>query len=202
MPTPAEFEETEAPALAVNQENPGSYTATPSPPPPADPQSSPAHPTEAPPLYIMQLCNQLQRIEARCRVPTCTKCSTCLTCAANSVATPSVGAGKTEETHYSSNVEPDAFDWNTPYETQPPSPSAPAPPTDIAESSGARKRKAPAARVIREDTPLDQPADPPTQPSPAKRRRRLHIILRDSGGDEDNNEDGSDDPASSRSLGF
>ncbi|KAK8600865.1 hypothetical protein V6N12_050713 [Hibiscus sabdariffa] len=61
-------------------------------------------------------------------------------------------------------------------ESKPSSLPAPAPPVDIVESSGAWKRKAPAARVFWEDTPLDQPADPPAaadplaQPSPAKRR--------------------------------
>ncbi|KAK9044817.1 hypothetical protein V6N11_058708 [Hibiscus sabdariffa] len=130
--------------------------------------------------------------------------------AASFVATPSTRAGEKEEVHYSSNAEPVTFDWHTPYETQPLSPptptSVPAPPADITESSRAQKRKAPAARVIREDTPLDPPAnspaaaDPPAQPTPTKRQQHLHIILSDSEGDEDNNEDGSDDPATSRSL--
>ncbi|KAK8600054.1 hypothetical protein V6N12_049914 [Hibiscus sabdariffa] len=215
MPTPAQTEEIEAPAPAANQE-----------------ESAESEPTPTLPV----LRNQLQQIEARqiefiaesklfqttllqflydhfsaAKFPPAPTAPPASPAAADSTATPSVGAGETEEVHYSSNPEPDAFDWHTPYETQPPSLAptpVPTPPTDIAEPSGVRKRKAPATRVIREDTPLDQPVDPPTtanppaQPSPAKRRRCLHIILSDSEGDDDNNEDGSDDHASSRSLAF
>ncbi|KAK8655873.1 hypothetical protein V6N13_108438 [Hibiscus sabdariffa] len=223
MPTPAQFEETEAPAPTANQEDPagpesttppaepqgspsatsasqGSYAATPSPPPPTDPQPSPAHSTEAPPLYILQLRNQLHRIESRQReyimeskvfqttllqflydhfaaatfppAPTALPASHAAT---NSTATPFAGAGETEEVHYSSIAEPDAFDWNTPYETQPPSPPAPAPPTDIAESSEARKRKEPVAGVIREDTPLDPPVDSSVAVDPLPN----HLLPRD-----------------------
>ncbi|KAK8650249.1 hypothetical protein V6N13_139895 [Hibiscus sabdariffa] len=91
-----------------------------------------------------------------------------------------------EEVHYSSNAESDAFDWNTPYEhmPSPPAPTtAPAPPADIVESSMARKRKALAARIIREDCSPEPTPDPtaatdlPTQTSPAKRRRRYLIII-------------------------
>ncbi|KAK8560043.1 hypothetical protein V6N12_012849 [Hibiscus sabdariffa] len=83
MPTPAQSEETEAHSpAAATQEEPvgsepptpptapqgspsaasaaqGSYAATSNPPPLADPQPSPAHSTETPSLYIMQLRNQL-----------------------------------------------------------------------------------------------------------------------------------------------
>ncbi|KAK8624399.1 hypothetical protein V6N13_065744 [Hibiscus sabdariffa] len=89
MPTPAQSQETEAHApAAATQEEPvgsepptppvahqgspsatstaqGSYATAPSPPPPADPQPFPAQSTEAPSLYILQLRNQLQRIEGR-----------------------------------------------------------------------------------------------------------------------------------------
>ncbi|KAK9028395.1 hypothetical protein V6N11_068200 [Hibiscus sabdariffa] len=161
----------------------GSFAATP-PIPLATNPPSPAPTTETPPLYILQLCSQIQRIEARQvefiaeskvfqttllrflydNFPTAkfqpaqhTPPTTPAT--ANFAATPSTGTGETEKVHYSSNAEPDAFDWHTPYATQPPSPptpvSAPAPLADLAESSGAQKRKAPAARVIREGTPLD-----------------------------------------------
>ncbi|KAK8572842.1 hypothetical protein V6N12_028882 [Hibiscus sabdariffa] len=196
----------------------GSFVAAPSlPPPTADPQPSPAHSTEAPSLYIMQLRNQPQRIEARqmefiaeskvfqttllqflydhflvAKFPPAPNALPASPAAANFVASPSSKAGETEEIHYSSNVEPDAFDWNTPHD---PLPSAPAPPTDI-ESSIARKRKAPVARVIQEDTSPEPTADPPTQASPAKRRRRLHILTTNS------DDDGSDDPTSSKSLAY
>ncbi|KAK8985091.1 hypothetical protein V6N11_076782 [Hibiscus sabdariffa] len=88
---------------------------------------------------------------------------------------------------------------------------APAAPADIAESSRARKRKTPAARIIREDDSpeltVDPPAaaDPPAQLSPAKRRRCYHVIISDIDDDDENNDDGddgSDDPASSKSLAF
>ncbi|KAK8985004.1 hypothetical protein V6N11_082624 [Hibiscus sabdariffa] len=190
IPTPAQSEHTEAPApvAATQEESARSEPTT----PPAAPQGSLSATSAAQGSYFPPA----QHTPPTAPAP------------ANFAATPSAGAGETEEVHYSSNAESDAFDWHTPYETQPPSPPAPAPPANIVESSGAQKCKAPAARVIREDTPLDQPADPPAaddppaQPSPAKRRRRLHIILSDSKGDDDNNEDGSDDPASSRYLAF
>ncbi|KAK8610050.1 hypothetical protein V6N13_026594 [Hibiscus sabdariffa] len=174
----------------------GSFAATPLSPPAANPPS-PALTIETPPLYILQRRSQIQRIEAQqvefiaeskvlqttllqflydnfpnAKFPPAPTAPPASPAAADSTATPSTGAGEMEEVHYSSNVEPDAFDWHTPYETQPPSPapaSVPAPPDDIVESSGAQKRKAPVAIVIWEDTPLDQPADPPAQPSPAKR---------------------------------
>ncbi|KAK8578812.1 hypothetical protein V6N12_069156 [Hibiscus sabdariffa] len=90
MPTPAQLEHTEAATLAAaTQEEPagsepttppaapqgspsatsaaqGSFVVAPTPPaPPADPQTSPAHSTETPLLYILQLRSQIQRIEAR-----------------------------------------------------------------------------------------------------------------------------------------
>ncbi|KAK8977458.1 hypothetical protein V6N11_008373 [Hibiscus sabdariffa] len=258
MPTPAQSEHTEAPAPAVNLETPagsapatppaephgspsvatvaeGSFAAKPTPPaPPAEPQPSPAHSTEVLPLYIMQLRNQIQRIEAR-QIEFITKSKVFETTllqflydnfpnvkfqpestapvapsAANSAATPSAKIGETEEIHYSSNAELDAFDWHTAYETQPPTApaSSPAPPADIAESSSSRKRKAPTVRVIREDTPIDlttnplAAANPPAQPTPAKRRRYHNIILSDSKDDEDNSNNSNDDPASSKSLAF
>ncbi|KAL4312387.1 hypothetical protein GQ457_01G021930 [Hibiscus cannabinus] len=76
-------------------------------------QPSPAHSTEAPPLYIHQLRSQLQRMEARQIEfiaeskfpPTPTKPT-----AANPTASPSIGVGNTEVLRYSSNAENDAFD--------------------------------------------------------------------------------------------
>ncbi|KAK8619566.1 hypothetical protein V6N13_135849 [Hibiscus sabdariffa] len=117
----------------------------------------------------------------------------------NSAATLSAEVAETEEVHYSSNVEPDAFDWNTPYE-YPPSP--PKQPVDIAESSIAQKRKAPVARIIKEDRSPELTPDPtavadlPAQTSPAKRQKYLHIITSDS------DDDGSNDKPSSKSLAF
>ncbi|KAK8508524.1 hypothetical protein V6N12_044442 [Hibiscus sabdariffa] len=93
----------------------------------------------------------------------------------------------------------DVFDWKTPHE------HLPEVSADIPESSWAQKRKAPAARIIKEDTPTDTTADfeatsdPLTQPIPAK-RRCLNIIISDSRDNE--NDDGSADPASSRLAAF
>ncbi|KAK8995293.1 hypothetical protein V6N11_069732 [Hibiscus sabdariffa] len=88
-PTPAQSKHTKTPAPAANPDTPadsdpatpptepqrspstvstdqGSFAATPTPPAPAaDPQPSPAHSMEVPSLYIMQLRNQIQQIEAR-----------------------------------------------------------------------------------------------------------------------------------------
>ncbi|KAK8985816.1 hypothetical protein V6N11_047309 [Hibiscus sabdariffa] len=167
----------------------GSFAAAPSPPAPmADPQQSPAHSTEAPPFYIMQLRNQIQRIEARqieliteskvfqttllqflydnfpaAEFPPAPNAPPAPPVAANSFATPSTGASETEEVQYSSNAEPDTFDWNTPHDFPP---SAPAPPTNVAESSIARKRKTPAARIIKEDHSPKLTPDPPATAEP------------------------------------
>ncbi|KAK8530731.1 hypothetical protein V6N12_013233 [Hibiscus sabdariffa] len=179
-------------------------TAASQPAPSAPHPPSPAHSTEASLLCILQLRSQIQRIEARqiefiaeskvfqttllqflhdnfptkfVEFPPAPTAPSATPAAINSVATPSARAGDTEEVHHSSNAELDAFDWNTPYDP-PPSPptpaTAPAPPADVAESSRAQKRKAIAARIIREDHSPDPPAaaDPPSQTSPTKRQRR------------------------------
>ncbi|KAK8662732.1 hypothetical protein V6N13_024623 [Hibiscus sabdariffa] len=228
MPTPSHSEHTEALVPDPNQEDPaGSDPATPHVEPQGSPSAASAAQGKTPPLYILQLRNQIQRIEAR-QIKFIAESKVFQTTllqflhdnfptaefppappapptAANSIATPSVEARETEEVHYSSNAELDAFGWHTPFETQP-SPLAPAsvlaPPTDITESFRARKHKASAARVIREDTPpqstADPPvaADPPAQTSPAKRQRHYRVVLTDS------DDDGSDEPTSSKSLAF
>ncbi|KAK8533936.1 hypothetical protein V6N12_047338 [Hibiscus sabdariffa] len=102
-------------------------TATPSPPP------SPAQPKEAAPLYILQLRNQLQRVEAR-QLQFMEETKT--------TAQPSDGVGNTEQVHYSSNDENDVFDWHTPLEHQASPRHLPAA-RDIPESSTAKKGKAP-----------------------------------------------------------
>ncbi|KAK8593629.1 hypothetical protein V6N12_045705 [Hibiscus sabdariffa] len=84
MPTPAHSEHTEPSASTANPEDPagqepsispaepqgspsaasatqGSFAAAPT----IDPQPSPAHSSEVPPLYILQLRNQILQIEAR-----------------------------------------------------------------------------------------------------------------------------------------
>ncbi|KAK8619591.1 hypothetical protein V6N13_135873 [Hibiscus sabdariffa] len=97
----------------------------------------------------------------------------------------------TEEVHYSSNAEPDSFDWQTPFEAKPPSlPAAPRtipPPTpheDVAESSQAKKRKKPADRRTQVGIPSDASDDSDDLPAlPEPRRRRYHVISCDSDDD-------------------
>ncbi|KAK8557760.1 hypothetical protein V6N13_008148 [Hibiscus sabdariffa] len=167
----------------------GSTTTPPSSPPPA--QSD-----EAIPLHILQLRNQLQRIEARqLQFQSETK--------PIPSANPSAKAGNTEEVHLSSDDENDIFDWQTPrgfplasYPTQAtaasarqsPDPAdvpilqpAPIPAHPSMETHHQRKGKAPAGRLITRFDPSSPEEEAAHQP--AQKRRRRHIITSDSDDD-------------------
>ncbi|KAK8519607.1 hypothetical protein V6N12_025640 [Hibiscus sabdariffa] len=199
-----------------------STPATPPSPPAANPQS-PAPTVDTPPLHILQLHNQLQRVETRqlqlieetkvfqnslisflCfQFPHAanffrTQPTTAPPLAAASTADPSVEDGQTEPINLS---EEDIFDWQTPIIALA-TITALARADDVVESSHARKRKMPAGRTIQTDTPSDaadkskEATECPSPQSPAKRRRRYHIVSSYS------DDDGNADPASSKSLAF
>ncbi|KAK8557926.1 hypothetical protein V6N12_010149 [Hibiscus sabdariffa] len=166
----------------------GSTPTPPSSPPPA--QSD-----EAVPLHILQLRNQLQRIEARqLQFQSETK--------PIPSANPSAKAGNTEEVHLSSDDENDIFDWQTP-RGYPPAPRptqqqaaatsarqspdpadapilqpAPIPAQPTMETHHQRKGKAPAGRLITRSDPSNPDEEAAQQP--AQKRRRYHIITTDS----------------------
>ncbi|KAK8515202.1 hypothetical protein V6N12_019250 [Hibiscus sabdariffa] len=169
----------------------GSAPSSPSPPPPAQSE-------EATPLHILQLRNQLQRVEARkLQIQAETK--------PNPSANPSAKVGSTEEVHFSSDVENDVFDWQSPRDhLQPidPTPSKPAVAVPILspaptpansaiadrptlDSPARRKGKAPAGRTISRHAPSSPDEDDQLQ-RPAKRQRRYHIITADSDDDSSN----------------
>ncbi|KAK8512074.1 hypothetical protein V6N12_018555 [Hibiscus sabdariffa] len=210
---------------AHTPEAPASFASTPVTPssPSAAQPPSPAPTTDTPPLHILQLRNQIQRIEARQLTlieetkvfqnslinflcfqflhasnffPT--QPTTAPPPAVASAADPSAEDGQTEPMNLSGE---DMFDWQTPI-TAPATITPPAQADDVAESSHARKRKMPAGRTIQADTPSDDAdkstyaAELPTPQSPDKRRRRYHVISNDS------DDDGNADPTSSKSLAF
>ncbi|KAK8624430.1 hypothetical protein V6N13_065775 [Hibiscus sabdariffa] len=167
----------------------GSTTTPPSSPPPA--QSD-----EAVPLHILQLRNQLQRIEARqLQFQSETK--------PIPSANPSAKAGNTEEVHLSSDDENDIFDWQTPRgfplascptqaaatsarQSQDPTDvpilqPAPIPAHPSMETHHQRKGKAPAGRLITRSDPSSLEEEAAHQP--AQKRRRRHIITSDSDDD-------------------
>ncbi|KAK9018436.1 hypothetical protein V6N11_001412 [Hibiscus sabdariffa] len=194
--TPAETHQTPPASRqqspAVTPEAQASFATTPTTPPTAtEPQPSPAQTTETTPsIQLLQLRNQLQRMEARqlqfieetkvfqnsltqflfSQFPNAaTFFSTAPPPPAASATKLSAEAGQTEQLHFSSNVGEDIFDWKTPHE------HLPEIPTDIPESSRARKRKTPAARVVTEDLPTtSSTAEAEETPAnqTAKRRRR------------------------------
>ncbi|KAK8716137.1 hypothetical protein V6N13_043455 [Hibiscus sabdariffa] len=171
-------------------EAPSSFASTPvtPPSPPAAQPPSPAPTTNTPPLHILQLRNQIQRIEARkltlleekkvfqntlinflCfQFPHAanffpTQPTTAPLPAVASAADPSVEDGQTEPINLSKE---DIFDWKTPIIT----------PATIT-------------------SPIEQ-MTLSTPQSPAKRQRRYHVVSGDS------DDDGSADPPSSKSLAF
>ncbi|KAK8593507.1 hypothetical protein V6N12_045587 [Hibiscus sabdariffa] len=178
---------------ATTPEAQATFAATPASPPAPDHQSPPAHSTDAPPTYILQLCNQLQRMEARqiefieeskvfqttllqflhdnfpAAAESIPAPPVATPTTVNLAADPSVGVGKWRRSIVPKNATSDALDWNTPYE-HPPSPPAPTsapppppPPTDILESSNMWKRKAPTARILTEDYSPEPTEDPTTE---------------------------------------
>ncbi|KAK8573060.1 hypothetical protein V6N12_029098 [Hibiscus sabdariffa] len=116
----------------------GSTPEAPHPPPPA--QSD-----EAIPVHLLQLRNQLQRIEAR-----------------QLLMQEETKAGDTEEVHFSSDDENDVFDWQTPRGY----PSAPRPTQQQAAETSATHSPDPA------DVPILQTAPIPAQPTMETQHRR------------------------------
>ncbi|KAK8601017.1 hypothetical protein V6N12_050862 [Hibiscus sabdariffa] len=199
--TPAETHQTPPASrqgsLAVTPEAQASFDMTPSTPPTAtEPQPSPAQTAgTTSSIQLLQLRNQLQRMEARqlqfieetkvfqnsliqflCfQFPnTATFFSTAPPPPAAFATNPSAEAGQTEQLHFS---EEDIFDWQTPHE------HLPEVPANILECSNARKRKAPAARVITEDLPttsITAEAEETPANQTVKRRIRYNIITTES----------------------
>ncbi|KAK8696829.1 hypothetical protein V6N13_001953 [Hibiscus sabdariffa] len=200
-----------------------STPATPPSPPPAANPPSPAPTANTHPLHILQLRNQIQRIEAQqltfieetkvfqnsiisflCfQFPHAanffrTQPTTAPPPVAAFAADPSAEGGQTEPINLS---EEDIFNWQTPI-IAPATITLPTRADDVAESSHARKRKMTAGRTIQADTPSDavdkseEAAEHPAPQSPSKRRIRYHVVSSDS------DDDGSTDPASSKSLAF
>ncbi|KAK8536071.1 hypothetical protein V6N12_012733 [Hibiscus sabdariffa] len=234
MPTPSTNHqnpavEPQAPTPATNiPDNPtrtpeaaASFAPTP-PSPPTAHSPSPAPATEAPqPTHIMQLLNQLQRVEAwQLQMIEETKVfhnsliqflcfqfpdAACFFSTppntapppANSTINPSEEAGQTKPVNLS---EEDIFDWQTP--VIPPTTTPPAHTDNTADPSPARKRKKPAGRTIQADTSSDAAddygatADFHVPPSNIKRQRHLHVISSNS------EDDGNTEPSSSKSLAF
>ncbi|KAK8976067.1 hypothetical protein V6N11_000335 [Hibiscus sabdariffa] len=218
MPTPPASHQSPA-------ETPAPFASTPvtPPSPPAAQPPSLAPITNTPPLHILQLRNQIHRIEARqltlleetkvfqnslinfiCfQFPHAanffpTQPTIAPPPAAASAADPSAEDGQTEPINLSGE---DIFDWQIPI-IAPATITPPARAYDVTKSSHERKRKMPAGRTIQADTPSDvadksdNAAELPAPQSPAKRRRRYHVISSES------DDDGSADPASSKSLAF
>ncbi|KAK8990363.1 hypothetical protein V6N11_009066 [Hibiscus sabdariffa] len=157
-------------------------TPSSSPSPPAPAQSEEA----APPLHILQLRSQLQRIEAR-----------------QLQFQEEMKAGATEELHFSSDDENDVFDWQSPRDhlqplgpTTTPAPAVPilsAAPTTSAiaerparESLTQRKGKAKAGRIIGSDIPSSPEEE--AEQRPPKRRRKYHVITAESDEDDSTTE--------------
>ncbi|KAK8554204.1 hypothetical protein V6N13_073136 [Hibiscus sabdariffa] len=116
----------------------GSTPEAPHPPPPAQSE-------EAAPLHILQLRNQLLRIEAR-----------------QLLMQEETKAGDTVEVHFSSDDENDVFDWQTPRGH----PSAPRPTQQQAVETSATHSPDPA------DVPILQTAPIPAQPTMETQHRR------------------------------
>ncbi|KAK8572992.1 hypothetical protein V6N12_029032 [Hibiscus sabdariffa] len=208
QPSPAATDQaTPVPSPAVTSEAQASSTTTlESAPEVAEHQPPPAQTSDAPSLHLLQLRNQLQRIEARQlqfiedtkvfqlslvqfliqqfpAVASFFPNNQAGTPQANqSSVEPSITARKTETVHYSSNVASDAFDWNTPYKQQLSSPVRP-PVAHIPELSNVHKRKAPAVRILNEEhvspTTTEVEEEEQTSPQPVKRQRRYHVITHD-----------------------
>ncbi|KAK8560296.1 hypothetical protein V6N12_013095 [Hibiscus sabdariffa] len=169
----------------------GSTPEAPHPPPPTQSE-------EAVPLLILQLRNQLQRIESRqIQMQEETK--------PIPSANPSATASNTEEVHISSDDENNIFDWQTP-RGHPPAPRptqqqaaatsvrhnpdppnvpilqpAPIPAQPTMETHHRRKGKTTAGRVL---TRSDQSSpEEEADHQPAQKRRRRHIITSDSDAD-------------------
>ncbi|KAK8607550.1 hypothetical protein V6N13_053283 [Hibiscus sabdariffa] len=207
IPTPAQYEHTKALAPAANPENlagseqttppaepqgspsaasaeHGSFAAALTPPAPqADLKQSPAHSVEVPPLYIMQLRNQIQRIEAR-HIEFITETKRKYITPPMRSLMPLTGIRHSRLNSHHLPL-PQHLDHRltllNPLEHGNVKPQLP-------DSYG----KTPP------ELTTDPPAttDPPTQASPAKRQRRYHLVLSDS------DDDGSDEPTSSKSLAF
>ncbi|KAK8565015.1 hypothetical protein V6N12_058591 [Hibiscus sabdariffa] len=172
---------TDSPAHTPEAHTSFASTPTTPPSPPAADTPTPAPTKEATQsIQLLQHHNQLQRVEAR-------------------------QLQLIEETKLARR-NPSTYPWKTSSTGRPPHEHLPEVSVDIPESSRTRKRKTPAARIIREDTPadtttdLEATSDPTAQPTPA-RRRRLNVILSDNS-DYDGSNYGSVDPASSRSMAF
>ncbi|KAK8659895.1 hypothetical protein V6N13_030085 [Hibiscus sabdariffa] len=173
-----------------------------------------AQTTEAPPVHILQLRNQLQRMKAQ-QLQFIEETKVFQTSSINFLcfqfpyvvtffqphpttissfnvfvaAHPSTGADKTEEVHYLSNAASDAFDWSTPFEHPPSSPAqtyAPPPLADILESSHARKRKASRGRILNEEQPPKLvTGNPDERIFPIQLKRRMRYHIITTESDED-----------------
>ncbi|KAK8675700.1 hypothetical protein V6N13_033764 [Hibiscus sabdariffa] len=194
---------------AIRQSTPDSPLGSASTPPSSPPL---AQSEEAVPLHILQLRNQLQRIEAmQLQFQEETKATQQENLSAatrpQQSTNPSAKAGETEEVHLSSDDDNDIFDWQSPREHHilfgptsqqahvPKSSSARQPqkpaPTDVPilhlaptmpDTSTRRKGKAPTGRNVSRIA-SSSPYKDEQLPRPAKRQRRYHIITADSDDD-------------------
>ncbi|KAK8621898.1 hypothetical protein V6N13_097526 [Hibiscus sabdariffa] len=176
---------------AATLEAQASFAATPASTSVAELQPAPVQTTEpAPSIQILQLRNQLQRMEARqLQFIAETKAANFFSTAqpkstvpAASAADPTVAAGNTEPLELSYDAGEDIFDWHTPFEHQvQPRPTPRA--ADIRECSQAQKHKAPAhaeGKALSVEHP--PPQIPTTNTNPARSRGKAlagRIITRD-----------------------
>ncbi|KAK9025132.1 hypothetical protein V6N11_065029 [Hibiscus sabdariffa] len=141
-PIPSPAQHTQPSPATTPTDLPASRESTPDSPMGSTPEAShpppPAQSEEAVPIHILQLRNQLQRIEAR-----------------QLLMQEETKAGDTVEVHFSSDDENDVFDWQTPRGH----PSAPRPTQQQAAETSATHSPDPA------DVPILYTAPIPAQPA-------------------------------------